>query len=386
MLSVLLIVEMYTKAIVYALIASFVVHLVARAYWVGLVGLHSVFPNGVRWDNFKAGPVTLEVYRGRLVSLPRIISRTDNFCSVIFSFAFLLVLLFAFTVALSGVYAGLGYLIARLFLHGQHGDAILITLAALTAVVPAMTTLVDRRYGARLGPGAQGVLRRFVVLNYRGTAQGLLSPIFIPLMTNVGPKKVRVIFFLSLIGILACVIAERFARQDLLSINSYDYFARSIRYGIDYRFYENQRESDEIYARLPSIQSDIIAGSYVKLFIPYVPRRHNPALAKGCPALHPLQGRGLQVGVDAPVADSLAIPVLGCLARIHAVTLDGTPLGDLQFRFYEHPVSGIKGILAYIPAERLAPGQHEITVNQAPSPDAAPNAATQAPWVIPFWK
>src|SRR5919108_1772423 len=79
MLSVLLFVQMYTKAIIYALIASFVVHLVGRAYWVGLVGLHSVFPKGVRWENFKSGPVTLEVYRGRLVSLPAIISRTDNF-------------------------------------------------------------------------------------------------------------------------------------------------------------------------------------------------------------------------------------------------------------------------------------------------------------------
>src|SRR5437764_873840 len=109
MLSALLFVQIYVKAIVYALIASFVVHLVARAYWVGLVGLHSVFPKGVRWENFKSGPVTLEVYRSRLVSLPAIISRTDNFCSVIFSFAFLLVLLFAFTVALTGVFSLVAY-------------------------------------------------------------------------------------------------------------------------------------------------------------------------------------------------------------------------------------------------------------------------------------
>src|SRR3954469_2837672 len=50
-MSALLFVELYLKAIVYALIASFVVHLIGRAYWVGLVGLHSVFPKGVRWEN-----------------------------------------------------------------------------------------------------------------------------------------------------------------------------------------------------------------------------------------------------------------------------------------------------------------------------------------------
>ena len=386
MLSVLLLVQIYTKAIVYALIASFVVHLVSRAYWVGLVGLHSVFPNGVRWENFKAGPVTQEVYRARLVSLPQIISRTDNFCSVIFSFAFLLVLLFCFTVAISGTYGGLAYVTARLFFHGRHGDAILMTLFVITALVPAVTSLIDRRAGAQLRPGARRVLRGLVVLSYRTTAQSLLGPIFIPLLTNVGQKKVRTIFFLSLFGILIFVIAERFARQDQLSINAYDYFARSNRYGVDYRFYENQREEGEIYARLPSIQSDIITAPYVKLFIPYVPRRHNPAMAKSCPSLRPMQARGVQVGPDTPVPDSLAIPALDCLARIHAVTLDGLPRGDLQFRFYEHPTSGIKGILTYIPVDHLAPGQHAITVNQVPAPEAAPNGVPLAPWVIPFWR
>src|SRR5690348_14132693 len=114
MMTVVFFVQMYVKAIVYALIASFVVHLIARAYWVGLVGLHSVFPRGARWENFKSGPVTLELYRARLVSLPEIISRTDNFCSVIFSFAFLLVLLFGFTVLLSGVCGLIAYGVSRL--------------------------------------------------------------------------------------------------------------------------------------------------------------------------------------------------------------------------------------------------------------------------------
>jgi hypothetical protein len=40
----------YGKAIVYALIGSFIVHLVSRDYWVGLVGLNSVYPHGARWE------------------------------------------------------------------------------------------------------------------------------------------------------------------------------------------------------------------------------------------------------------------------------------------------------------------------------------------------
>ncbi|HKN67294.1 MAG TPA: hypothetical protein VJW73_13520 [Gemmatimonadaceae bacterium] len=386
MLSVLLFVELYVKAIVYALTASFVVHLVARAYWVGLVGLHSVFPKGVRWENFKSGPMGLEVYKERLVSLPAIISRTDNFCSVIFSFAFLLVLLFAFTVCLTSIYSLVAFGIAQAFLGGKNTDTVFLVLAGLTAVVPGLTTLVDRRFGARLGPRGQRVVRRLVIFAYRGTAQGVISPIFVPLLTNVGRKKIMAIFYCSLFGVLLFVIGERLARNDQLAINNYDYFGSSSRFGVDYRFYESQRDPGDIYGRVPSIQSDIITGSYVKLFIPYYPRRYNDAVAKSCPALHPIQSRGLQIGSDTPVPDSLAIPVLECLGRIHGVTVDGAPRPDLQYRFYEHPGTGVKGVITYIPADSLTRGQHLITVRQVPSADASPTAPAPPAWVIPFWR
>jgi hypothetical protein len=85
---------LYGKAMVLALIATFVLHLASRGYWVGLVGLNSVFPNGVRWDQLRYGPITRELIRERLPALPPIIARLDNFCSALFSFGFLLVLAF----------------------------------------------------------------------------------------------------------------------------------------------------------------------------------------------------------------------------------------------------------------------------------------------------
>jgi len=41
---------LYAKAIAFTLIAMFSIHLVMRAYWVALMGLHSVFPKGIRWS------------------------------------------------------------------------------------------------------------------------------------------------------------------------------------------------------------------------------------------------------------------------------------------------------------------------------------------------
>src|ERR1051326_3908016 len=44
---------LYAKAIAFTLITMFLVHLVARAHWVALLGLQSVFPKGIRWDELK---------------------------------------------------------------------------------------------------------------------------------------------------------------------------------------------------------------------------------------------------------------------------------------------------------------------------------------------
>lgn len=340
----------------------------------------------MRWEEFKSGPVTTEVYRTQLASLPSIISRTDNFCSVIFSFAFLLVLLFAFTIVIAGVYSGIAYVIAHWLFGGKGTDTIFLTLLAITALVPAATSIIDRKFGERLGPRGTGALRRLIVIGHRGTVQGLISPIFVPLATNVGRRKLLLIFYFALLGILIVVIAERFVRTDRLSLNTEEYFAAPSRYSVDYRFYENQRAPDDIDARLPSIQSDVVSGPYVKLFIPYVPRRYNAAVASACPGVRPVQTRGLRIGGDAPVPDSLALPALQCLAKIGAVTLDGQPRPQSEFRFYEQPNSGIKGIIAYIPVDGLGPGMHQITVRQPASADADSSVPAPAPWVIPFWK
>src|ERR1051325_8988347 len=58
---VLMNVVLYGKAIAFALIGMFVVHLVTRAYWVALMGIHSVFPRGVKWDAANVGPIAKEM-------------------------------------------------------------------------------------------------------------------------------------------------------------------------------------------------------------------------------------------------------------------------------------------------------------------------------------
>src|SRR6185503_8996007 len=275
------------------------------------------------------GPITERLYRERLSSLPRIIARTDNFCSVIFSFAFLLVLLFAFTVVFSGVFGLLAYGLARLLEGGRNTRHYFFALLGLFTAVPVLTNIVDRRWGARLAPESRasrlvGAAARY---GYHISFLNVTGPVFLTLLTNLGRRRVMLVFYAALFGTLLVVGANRLSSSDRLSINSYDFFGASEAHGVNYRFYESQR-GDVILPRMPSIQSDVIRDPYVKLFIPYSPPRHNTVLAQRCPKLHVLQQRGLQIGADPPVPDSLAVPVLDGLANLHEVTLNGVRLRD----------------------------------------------------------
>ena len=57
----------YLMLIAYTLIATFCVHIGARAYWVGLMGLQSVYPEGPDWARVRnRGPIGIRTLRERL--------------------------------------------------------------------------------------------------------------------------------------------------------------------------------------------------------------------------------------------------------------------------------------------------------------------------------
>jgi len=392
--TVLFTVALYGKAIAFTLIATFMIHLVARAHWVALLGVHSVFPKGIRWDEMKLGPIAKDLYRSKIPDLGRAIATLDNFCSVVFSAGLLIVIAFAYTTVLGGTVTSVAYLLARAVNQGRGMKEIFWTLMLLFVLIPVASGLIDKRYGERMSPDSRGyrLVRALLRFSFAINLTRVLGPMMWTLVSNVGRKRSMAFLYLALIGLIVLAAADRLVQTDLLSINSYDYFASSRDHGMRYQFYESQRQEDESYTRVPSIQSDIIRDPYVKLFIPFSPPRHNAAVARSCPGLKPLQERGVSLGADPALDDSLVVPVLTCLARLHAVTLDGTPQPSTQFAFYEHPQTGLKGMIAYIAIDSLARGRHVISLMPVPPAELPTdstrlaNASWRKPMLIPFWR
>jgi hypothetical protein len=383
---------LYAKAIAFTLIAMFSIHLVMRAYWVALMGIHSVFPRGIRWSELKAPPISREFYRSRMRDTGATIARLDNVCSVMFSVGLLIVLMFAFSTVIVGTCAAIGYVAAHAMSGGRGTQIYTFSLLALFAATPLVARLWDKRAGDRYAPGSRPyrVLRRLVVVSYTLSVLRILGPMMFTLMSNVGRARVMVFLYASLVLLIFLASVDRLVNSDRLTANTYDFYGASRRHAVDYRFYEDQREKGRPYPRVPSIQSDVIRDPYIKLFIPYYPQRDNAAIAKVCPNMPPLQSRGIQLGADSYLADSLTVPVLQCISRLHDVKLDGTPIENLEFSFYEQRESGVKGVIAYIPVDSAMRGKHMLQVTPTPSTRAPKDSATAAsaaqPLVIPFWR
>lgn len=380
------IVYYYSTLALYTMIATFLIHLVARAFWVGLMGLETVFPQGVRWEKLTYGPVAKKYYAERLPSLPSLIEKTDNFCSMIFSFSFMILFIFVFSILWAGMLGLAAFLISRLFFGGERLGYIFRFLALLLLLPLVVVGPLDKALGRKLDPAGlpARLLRAVIAFYYRALFMDLYAPIMTILFSNVRKKAIYPLFGAAIFGVLGFFFLSELSQRGLFSLDSDIYMPGEP--GVSPNYYENQRREDEVFRTLPSIQSDVIRDPYLKLFIPYY-RRHNPALARRCPDVKPLREAGLRFerpDANAPPAGA-TLRVLHCLAELHRVSLDGKPVPGLQLQFAEHPKTGIRGIVGYIPTAGLATGSHLLRAEAVPRPEPKKGERPPDPYLIRFW-
>ena len=76
----------------YILLFNLVTHLILRGFWIGVIGLHSVFPDGVKFEKLAYSDYFNKKLRQNIPHLDDWTVYLDNLCSIIFGFTFLIVL------------------------------------------------------------------------------------------------------------------------------------------------------------------------------------------------------------------------------------------------------------------------------------------------------
>ena len=143
----LVVVFSYSMGAAVILAATFALQLL-RAYWIALVGMHSVYPDGIHWERLRMGPIEREVMQRRDGDFAAMVERADNRASVVFATGVALaMILLVLTVLVMAVFA-VAMAIATAFHQSVQPVGILVagfaivlgpaTLHCLAALHPVM--------------------------------------------------------------------------------------------------------------------------------------------------------------------------------------------------------------------------------------------------------
>lgn len=363
---------LYSKIAVVVLALTFLSHLCLRGYWVALVGMNSVYPGGIRWHRLGLGPIA----RGRFehespqAHIDEAIERADNRATRVFGtgFSFALLMLAPVFLVLLAVLAAIG--VQALIGEGYT----LSVFAAVLALVLApwmLAAILDRRLGHLIqkSPRLARPLGSIVGFYGRLGFGPRSNPLVALFASNAGRLRFALTALLVIMPVsFAIVLAARGRLPFGLfsGLGAEDPFSATTSAAA---FYEDQQADRWAMVPVPHIPSRVVAGPYLQAFIPFVPRLHGEALPLACPAL------------QAPMADTRAR--LDCLGGMLDLQLDGAPV-SVPLEATTDAQTGQQGMLAMIPVGALAPGRHELSLNE---PDR--RALDRAParrYRIPFWK
>jgi hypothetical protein len=369
----------YIKFSLLTLIATFVAHLCLRGYWVALVGLHSVYPQGFRWDRMKTrlGPHYLQTSRELAGNMGVLIERADNRASIVFGLGFGMAMLMLMPMVL--VMGMMAFIWLYEMLGGDGLDALKVSAVAAALIFIVFGALVywDRAKGDGIPADSRGGrwLRGFFRFYARLGFDRANNPLITLFGSNEGNRRTATILGVVMAAVLSIVLWQAVGDRLGWSVGDFAGLPDDVHSATDTvlpQHYASQRGTTARLAPLPHIPDPVVRGDYVRLFVPYLPARHNEAMQLRCPQALTATG------------DDAQRERLDCLEAMHAVTLDGQPL-DIHFDAAEDPATGQRGMLAMIPVHDLERGRHELTLQRTPRPRKDGEPAPK-PYVIPFWR
>ena len=365
----------YLKGAAVLLAITFALHLLLRAQWIAQVGMHSVFPDGIRWERLRIGPVARDIEQRRYGSAEASIERADNRATVVFAIGVMLassLLLLAFL--LPALFA---LVVAALLLLGIDFDpSLLFPITALAFLLPALLAQsLDRRFGQRLAGGGflHGLLSRILGLYSRfGLMSRSSNPVFSLLSSHGGEARAMILTLVILTATMTGVAVSSVALERPTAFGSYAAFpalADDSR-TVDASHYDDQRDfaHDEPAAY---IQTAVVVGPYLRLVVPYDPKR-DPDAMRGC-------------RIPDGKEDARAVAQLACLQSLHGVMLDGKQLPGLQYELGSDARTDRPALVAMIDVRALGPGRHELRVAR-PAKSGKKHKDDPGFDRIPFWR
>ena len=350
------------------LAAMFTLHFALRAYWIGLVGLNSVFPDYSLEDSAYS-PIYTKKMLGILPKLSDAIDKVDELCSVIFSAAFALMLIYAYFTVFAVVY---------LFFY----NALVALVPSWLLLLPLLLIGVFTVLGMILGIAANlkqfkgnEKLQHYYFLYTKWNGLILYGPfhksvLMITMTFASNFKKKKALVRLVLVMLLSGFAFTLFK----MSESNYFYLIKpdsKIDDGREYpQFYKNLNQ-EEKFLLGPEINSNAIQTKTLELFVP-VFEYEAKSMYAFCNITEPNTGdkdhdkkKRWQQNLD-------------CLQKQHQLYLDGV-LVTPKFLKTQHHRTGQFGLHCYLDLSTLTTEVHHLKIKRRLG------EGTAKEWTIPFY-
>ena len=360
---------------------AFIIHLALRAYWVALVGMHSVFPNGLRMDRVRGGPITKENLASRWQDMSAAIERADNRATLVFGLGIgVASVLIPITLTVLIIYG----LVALVCWAVGQTNAIYWAFPTVTMALMLpyfVVVLVDRYYGHRFPRGGRAYQWSMRVLGgYSKVGMGREgNPLLTLYSTNVGEGRGSVVVSVVMLSSLMLATINLMGQRADLGLGNYGAFPdqyRGMPGTVDGRHYATLHQ-DGFNPLAPFIPAPEARGNFLRLVVPYVPSQHSRHLlacsgGSGEADLHAEEARRREA-------------MLACFGKLYSLEIDGRKV-DVAPRWYTESRRDLRGLLFMVPLETVDPGPHELVI-RAPDP-RSPESSLEHPLPdrIPFWR
>ncbi len=367
--------SVYVQFSLWILIATFVLHLFMRGYWIALVGMSSVFPSGIQWEKIKGfGPVYKKGIEKNNVAISELIEAADNRATIVFGLGFgVSTVMITLSIAMAVVIAVL--LVLQALRIGAESQDTIFLAGAIMLIAPFLVAyVIDQYFGEKLINSNRTTWLELVFAFYNKIGLGRNGSALINLYRTNQTRRKSFLFRSAMVtlGAASSLILMRTgidsgAYKGLPSTNS--------RSGLEAStdFYASSRQLAESREILPYIESPIVSGPYMQLFVPYLPWQYNPILLRECPQV--LTKKAANEGSG-----------LNCLSKLLQISIDGKLIA-IELVSSSDPATGQRGVIAVIPTQDLASGRHEVSLVSLQHDEDDSDKPDKEIFIrIPFWK
>ncbi len=351
--------------------ALFVLHFAFRAYWIGLVGLNSVFSDYSIDDSVYSKTYTEKMLE-KLPKLSKSIATLDEICSSIFSVAFTLLIMYLYLGIISSIYL----LIFNFLIDYVPAYIILIPLIMVSILYLAQMTLT---IVANIKKFKQHT--KIQTWYYYSTIWGsaiLYGPLYKNLLqvtmifgSNFKKKKalVNTMIFMLVFGMMLGMYRMFQSNIEILIVG---HPKLDITRAQPYFYKNNNRDKSFLIA--PEIEADLISKKAVQLFIPIF-EHELTQLKKTCSFDQNSNDDALE---KVALRQQKKQELLNCYQNNHHVLLNNQAI-LVDFLKTDHEFTNQFGIKAFLDLSKLEQGNHIVTVIKRKGSE------DEQSWIIPFY-